>query len=148
MPNKILKRLFSSQDSLDSFPVGCREHHETNVKFIFENKVQKLQLFQNYTAKMMLANCLGISFHKKILPNAQYFVRRASRRYQLKYVYSALGLLAVSSIYISTLGFQLAMLVRKMLKAWHMYGTCVARAVPCNFFHNISFITVHHMSVY
>ena len=59
-------------------------------------------------------------------------VRRASRRYQLKYVYSALGLLAVHSIYISTLGFLLAMLVWKWFKAWLMCGTCVACAVPCN----------------
>ena len=34
-------------------------------------------------------------------------------------------------IYISTLGFLLAMLVRKGFKAEHMYGACVARAVPC-----------------
>ena len=47
-------------------------------------------------------------------------------------VYSALGLLAVRSIYISTLGFLLAMLVQKGLKAWLICGTCVARAIPCN----------------
>ena len=46
-------------------------------------------------------------------------------------VYSALGLLAVRSIYISNLGFLLAMPVRKGLKAWLMYRTCVARAIPC-----------------
>ena len=35
------------------------------------------------------------------------------------------------SIYVSTLGFLLAMLVRKGLKAWVMYGMCVARFIPC-----------------
>ena len=35
------------------------------------------------------------------------------------------------SIYVSTLSFVLAMPVRKGFKAWLMYGTCVARAVPC-----------------
>ena len=60
-------------------------------------------------------------------------VRRASHRYQLKYVYSALGLLAVHSIYIyiSTLGFLLAMPVQKGFKVWLMYGVCVAYAIPC-----------------
>ena len=58
-------------------------------------------------------------------------VRKASRRYNLMYIYSALGLLAVRSIYISTLGFLLAMLVRKGFKAWLTYGACVTRAVPC-----------------
>ena len=46
-------------------------------------------------------------------------------------VYSALGLLVVRSIYRSTLGFLLAMLVQKGLKEWLMYGMCVARAIPC-----------------
>ena len=46
-------------------------------------------------------------------------------------VYSALGLLAVCSIYISTLSFLLAMPVQKGFKAWLMCGTCVARAIPC-----------------
>ena len=46
-------------------------------------------------------------------------------------VYSAPGLLAVRSIYLSTLGFLLAMLVQKGLKAWLVCGTCVAHAVPC-----------------
>ena len=35
------------------------------------------------------------------------------------------------SIYISTLGFLLAMPVQKGLKAWLTCGTCVAHAVPC-----------------
>ena len=35
------------------------------------------------------------------------------------------------SIYISTLGFLLAMPVQKGLKAWFTYGMCVACAVPC-----------------
>ena len=35
------------------------------------------------------------------------------------------------SIYISTLGFLLAMPVQKELKAWLMNGMCVARAIPC-----------------
>ena len=46
-------------------------------------------------------------------------------------IYSALSLLAVHSIYISTLGFLLAMPVRKGFKARLMCGTCVAHAVPC-----------------
>ena len=47
-------------------------------------------------------------------------------------VYSAPGLLAVRSIYISTLGFLLAMPVRKGFKVEHMYGACVTRAIPCS----------------
>ena len=53
------------------------------------------------------------------------------------YVYSALGLLAMHSIYISTLSFLLAEQVRKGLKACRVYGTCVARAVPYNRLENI-----------
>ena len=68
--------------------------------------------------------------NKGLLRNGN--VRRASRRYRLKYVYSALGILAVRSIYISTLGFLLAMPVQRGFKAWLMYGTCVVRAVPCS----------------
>ena len=46
-------------------------------------------------------------------------------------VYSALSLLAVRYIYISTLGFLLVMPVQKGLKVWLTCGMCVARAIPC-----------------
>ena len=52
-------------------------------------------------------------------------------------VYSALGLLAVRSIYISTLGFLLVMLLQKGFKAWLMCRTCVARTVPCTIYEPI-----------
>ena len=59
-------------------------------------------------------------------------VKRASCKHGLRFVYSALGLIAVHSIYISTLGFLLAKPVRKGFRAGCVHRVCVARAVPCN----------------
>ena len=42
------------------------------------------------------------------------------------------------SVYISTLGFLLAKPVRKGFKAGLVYGTCVARAVPCTIYASFS----------
>ena len=54
---------------------------------------------------MLVHQCIVFKIGKDL------HVRRASRRYCLMCIYSALGLLAVRSIYVSTLGFLLAMLV-------------------------------------
>ena len=62
--------------------------------------------------KISISDCVPmwlLEVHMYAMQFLYIIVRRASRRYRLKYVYSALGLLAVRSIYISTLSFLLAM---------------------------------------
>ena len=58
-------------------------------------------------------------------------VRRASRRIRFKVCLFCSRPIS-GAFYISTLGFLLAMPVQKGFKAWRVYGTCMARAVPCN----------------